>query len=84
MARSSTDVLMIEELTADVTSVSSIKEVIETGIQQAIVTYNQAVEEAAVEIPQILGLSTTTIQTTPVATTSSSTLTTTTTSLGEC
>ncbi|CAF3884340.1 unnamed protein product [Rotaria sp. Silwood1] len=81
MARSSTDVLMIEELTADVTSVSSIKEVIETGIQQAIVTYNQAVEEAAVEIPQILGLSTTTIQTTPVATTSSSTLTTTTTSL---
>ncbi|CAF4166555.1 unnamed protein product [Rotaria magnacalcarata] len=77
MARSSTDVLMIEELTADVTSISSLKNVIETGMPQAIIAYNQAAEEAAVEIPQVLGLSTTTTQTTPVAITSSSTLTTT-------
>ncbi|CAM4791692.1 unnamed protein product [Rotaria magnacalcarata] len=77
MARSSTDVLMIEELTADVTSIASLKNVIETGMPQAIIAYNQAAEEAAVEIPQVLGLSTTTTQTTPVAITSSSTLTTT-------
>jgi hypothetical protein len=60
MARSSLDVLMIEELTADVTSPNSIKQVIDSGVQEALVTFNEASEEAEAETPQILGIETST------------------------
>jgi hypothetical protein len=78
VARSSVDVLMIEELTADVTSIESIEAVIDAGVYAALDVFNEAVEEAEAHIPELLGLTTPVPPTTkPAATTTTTTTTTT-------
>ncbi|UJR16785.1 hypothetical protein I4U23_003684 [Adineta vaga] len=68
-AESMVSVLMIEELTSDMTSIDSIQQVINTSIQEATAVLDEAIKEAQAEVPQLLGLSTTTAATTPLPTT---------------
>ncbi len=58
MAGSGIGVLMIEELTGDVTSIDSIKTAIDSGAQQALVVLNEATEEAEAEVSQLFGFET--------------------------
>ncbi|CAF5069162.1 unnamed protein product, partial [Rotaria sp. Silwood1] len=77
-AQSGVSVLMIEDLTNDLTSINSIQTAIESGIKEAFVTLDEAAEVAQAEVSQLLGLTTTTAQeTTSTSTeTSSNTVTT--------
>ncbi|CAF1114455.1 unnamed protein product [Adineta steineri] len=59
VAESIVNVLMIEDLTSDMTSISSIASAIQSGIEEAVAIVNEAVQEAQVEVSQILGITTT-------------------------
>ncbi len=58
VAQSSVSLLMIDELTNDLTSIGSIKIAIESGVGEALKVLNKAGEEAQTEVSHLLGLAT--------------------------
>ncbi|CAF3889229.1 unnamed protein product [Adineta steineri] len=75
VAESIVNVVMIEDLTSDMTSISSIASAIQSGIEEAVAIVNEAIEEAQAEVSQILGI---TAITSPLSSELPSTTTTTT------
>lgn len=58
VAQSSVSLLMIDELTNDLTSIGSIKIAIESGVGEALTVLNKAGEEAQAEVSHLFGLET--------------------------
>jgi hypothetical protein len=49
-------VLMIDELTSDMTSIDSIQTAIDSGVQEALILLKEANEQAEAEVSQLFGL----------------------------
>ena len=54
MARASLDVLMMQELTADATSIDSIRTAIQTGVEAASVKLNDAAKTARIRTRRMI------------------------------
>ncbi|CAF4051319.1 unnamed protein product [Adineta steineri] len=78
VAESMVNVLMMEDLTSDMTNISSIASAIQSGIEEAVAIVNEAIQEAQAEVSQILGLTTITSPLSSESTTTTSTTTVTT------